>query len=268
MYPELFRIGPVVVSSYGLMLATAFMVGMYLTTRLVRQRNMDEDAVVNLAFGIIISAIVGSRLLYVLTHLSEFEGRWQYTFLPIQPDGSIGLSGLIFLGGFIGAVITGYIYVRMKKLPVWKTADSVAPSLALGLAFGRIGCFLNGCCFGRACDLPWGVQFPVGSPATAFMGDVHLHPTQLYSSAYALLIFALLIWMNHKKMADGIMAGTFLVLYGLSRFTVDFFRYYESQMQVGPLYMNQVISIILILGGLLIIWQSRQKESAKSAITS
>ena len=179
MYPELIRIGPVVVSSYGLMLAIAFIAGMTLTTRMARQRGIDEDNIINLAFLIMVSAIVGSRLLYVLTHLEEFRGRWLYTFLPVQPDGSIGLSGLIFLGGLIGAIITGVAYAIYKKLPVWPTADSIAPAVALGLVFGRLGCFLNGCCFGKACAMPWAVIFPAHSPAGAILPGAHIHPTQL-----------------------------------------------------------------------------------------
>ena len=264
MYPELFRIGPIAISSYGVMLAAAFIIGVMITTRLARQRGIDEDAIINLTFLVMISAIIGSRLLYVLMHLQEFRGRWIYTFLPLQPDGTIGLSGLIFLGGLIAAVITGVWYVRRKKLPLWKTADSLAPAVAFGLFLGRIGCFLNGCCFGKACALPWGVKFPGQSPAGAIMGDVHLHPTQLYSSSYALLIFALLMWLNARKSFDGALTAAFLILYGISRFTVDFFRFYESQMQIGFLDLNQIISLLMIAGGVFIFFKHKQAQKPAS----
>ncbi len=266
MYPELFRIGPLAISSYGLLLASAFVAGIYITLRLGRQRGIDEDALTNLAFLAMVSAIIGSRLLYVLTHLAEFRGRWRYTFLPVQPDGTIGLSGLIFLGGVIGALISGLIYAAYKKLPVWPTADSFAPAVAFGLFLGRMGCFLNGCCFGKACELPWGVKFPGGSPAGVIMGTVPLHPTQLYAAAYALLIFLFLLWLNRKKVFPGALSAAFLIGYGLSRFTVDFFRYYESEMQVGFLYLNQVISLVMIAGGAaVLVWRSTLSQKAAQA---
>lgn len=252
MYPELIRIGPVVIGSYGLMLAIAFIVGIFVTTKLSEQRNIDGDRVLNLCFIILVSAIIGSRLLYVVTHLDEFRGRWLYTFLPVQPDGSIGLNGLIFLGGFIGALLASLWYVRRRDIPPFKMADSVAPALALGLFFGRIGCFLNGCCFGKECDAAWGMQFPIESPAGFIMGDAVIHPTQLYSSGYALLIFGVLMYLNRKKIAEGWLAASFLVLYGVARFVVDFFRYYEQEMIViGGLDWNQIISLCMIAGGLV-----------------
>lgn len=266
MYPELFRIGPVAISSYGLLLASAFVAGIYISLRLARQRGLDEDAMINLAFLAMVSAIIGSRLLYVVTHLAEFRGRWRYTFLPVQPDGTIGLSGLIFLGGVIAAVITGVIYAAYKKLPVWPTADSIAPAVAFGLFLGRIGCFLNGCCFGKACDLPWAVSFPGGSPAGVIMGQIPLHPTQLYAATYALLIFLFLLWLNRRKAFPGALSAAFLIGYGLSRFTVDFFRYYENQMQVGFLYLNQVISLVMIAGGVaILVWRPGFSQKAAEA---
>ncbi|RMI04822.1 MAG: prolipoprotein diacylglyceryl transferase [Calditrichaeota bacterium] len=258
MHPELVRIGPVIVSSYGLMLALSFIIGISLSTRLAAKRGVSKDDVINLAFVIMLSAIVGARLMYVVFHLDEFRGRWEYTFLPIQRDGSIGLSGLVLLGGVIGALLAGLVYIKYKKLPFWKISDSIAPSLALGIFLGRIGCFLNGCCFGKACDLPWGVQFPPTSPAGAIMGPVHLHPTQLYSSFYGLIIFGVLMWLERRQPQPGTLSAVFLVLYGVARFTVDFFRFYESQMFVFPgLDVNQLISLVMLGTGAMLLWKKR-----------
>lgn len=254
MYQELFRIGPLTVNSYGVMLALAFIVGIFLAIRKAKKRGIDSDSIVNLAFVVMISAIVGSRLFYVLFHLSEFKGRWIYTFLPVQPDGTIGLGGLIFLGGFVGALLSGAIYVHLKKLSFWKVVDSVAPSLALGLFLGRIGCFLNGCCYGKACDLPWGVIFPPHSPAGYEMGGVAIHPTQLYSSAYALIIFIILVLLDKKERFDGFLFSIFLILYGASRFIVDIFRFYESQMfLIDGIGFNQLLSLLLIGAGVILL---------------
>lgn len=254
MHPELFRIGPLIVNSYGLMLALAFIVGIFLAIKKAEKRGIDSNTIVNLAFIVMISAIIGSRLFYVLFHLEEFKGRWVYTFLPIQPDGSIGLGGLIFLGGFLGALLSGGIYLYKKKISFLKVVDSVAPSLAIGLFFGRIGCFLNGCCFGKACDLPWAVTFPPYSPAGYQMGNIAIHPTQLYSSAYGLLIFIILMLLDKKEHYDGFIFGIFLVLYGVSRFTVDFYRFYETQMfLIDGIEFNQLVSLLLVIGGIVLL---------------
>lgn len=263
MYPELLRFGPVVISSYGVMLALAFLAGIFITLKLAERRGIDPNGVLNLVLIIMVSAIAGSRLLYVLTHTSEFEGRWKYAFLPIQPDGTVGLSGLIFLGGFIAALLSGAVYVKYKQMPFWEIADSIAPALAFGLFLGRIGCFLNGCCFGLACDLPWAVQFPAHSPAAAMMGSLFIHPTQLYSALYNLLIFFILLSAERKKMFSGFLAGSFMVLYGISRFSVDFFRYYEKEMRVGAgLDLNQVISLLMVIAGLVVVI-SRKRGAEK-----
>ncbi len=255
MHPELFRIGPLVINSYGIMLALAFLVGLWITIQLGKKRGLDPDTITNLAVVIMLSSIFGARLLYVLFHLNEFRGRWIYTFVPIQPDGTIGLGGLILLGGVIAAFIAGTWYVHKKQLPFWKIADSVAPALAIGLFFGRIGCFLNGCCFGKACDLPWGVVFPENSPAGYVFRGIPVHPTQLYSSLYGLVIFLILIFWERRQPFDGFLFALFLILYGIARFTVDFFRYYESQMFIlAGLDFNQVVSLIMVLSGIGILY--------------
>lgn len=243
------------------MLALAFIVGLFLAIKKAEKKGIDSNIIVNLAFIVMISAIIGSRLFYVLFHLEEFKGRWVYTFLPIQPDGSIGLGGLIFLGGFLGALLSGGIYLYKKKISFLKVVDSVAPSLAIGLFFGRIGCFLNGCCFGKACDLPWAVTFPPHSPAGYQMGNIAIHPTQLYSSAYGLLIFIILMLLDKKVHYDGFLFGVFLVLYGVSRFTVDFYRFYETQMfLIDGIEFNQLVSLLLVIGGIVLLLVLKRGE--------
>ncbi|GAB4331034.1 MAG: prolipoprotein diacylglyceryl transferase [Calditrichia bacterium] len=255
MHPELFRIGPLAVHSYGLMLAISFVVGIFLASKLAEKRGIKGDEIVNLGFVIIVSSVIGARLFYVLFHLDEFRGRWIYTFWPVQEDGTVGLGGLILLGGVIFAFIAGALYIRRKKMRFLPVADSLVPGLAFGIFLTRIGCFLNGCCFGKACDLPWGVVFPEHSPAGAVLPGIHLHPTQLYSSAYGLIIFFILIFLEKREKNDGLLLGTFLVLYGISRFTVDFFRYYESQMFLfAGLDFNQVVSLLMLIAGATLLY--------------
>ncbi len=266
MHPELFRIGPFAVHSYGVMLALSFILGIYVAVKKGEKRGIDGDAIVNLGFIIIIASIVGARLFYVIFHTEEFTGRWLYAFWPVQEDGTVGLGGLILLGGFILAVTASAIYIRIKRLKFWRLADSIAPSIALGVFLTRIGCYLNGCCFGVACDYPWGVNFPAYSPAGATMGDLYIHPTQLYSSLYGLAIFGILMFLDRKPNFDGLLIGSFLILYGIARFTVDFFRYYENQMFIiDGLQFNQVVSIIMFISGIAILVYQR-KASRKMRI--
>ena len=253
MHPELFRIGPFAIHSYGVMLALSFILGIYLAVRQGEKKGLKGDEIVNLGFIIILSSIIGARLFYVLFHLNEFQNRWIYAFWPVQEDGTVGLGGLILLGGFLLAFASSAVYMYLKKLNFWQFADSVAPSIALGVFFTRIGCYLNGCCFGRECDLAWGVVFPTYSPAGAIMGDVHIHPTQLYSSFYGLLILGILLWLDARYYFQGMTVSLFLILYGISRFSVDFFRYYESQMFViGNLQFNHVVSLLMFISGIIL----------------
>lgn len=254
MYPELLRIGPFVVSSYGVMMALAFICGVLITSWLAEKRKIDNDEVINLSFVILLSSILGARALYVLFHLPEFEGRWIYTIWPVQKDGTVGLSGMILLGGVIGAVFASILYIRIKELPLWKVSDSVAPALAFGLFLGRIGCFLNGCCLGKPCDLPWGVPNPHHQQLGVTVGNLHIHPTQLYASAYGLFIFLLLFRFERQNYSEGLLTGSFLILYGTGRFVIDFFRFYERQMFIaGGFGLNQMISLVMFLAGVAIL---------------
>jgi phosphatidylglycerol:prolipoprotein diacylglycerol transferase len=259
MHPELFRIGPLAIQSYGVMLALSFIVGIYVAVYLGEKKGLKGDDIVNISFISIISSIIGSRLFYVVFHVEEFQGRWVYIFWPVQENGTIGIGGLILLGGFLLAFFSSLVYIYRKKLNFWKLADSIAPAIALGIFLTRIGCFLNGCCFGKVCDLPWGIKFPFNSPAGSVMGEIHVHPTQLYSSLYGILIFIVLIFLNRYKLFDGVLIGTFFVLYGISRFFIDFYRFYERQMFIlDGLQFNQLVSLMMLVTGLSILFYRYQ----------
>ena len=265
MHPVIFRMGSFELRSYGLLLAISFLVGIFMATRRAKKKNVDPNKIMDLSVIIIISSIVGSRLLYVLAHLDEFKGHWLDTFNPFQSNGQIGLAGLTLLGGVVLTFITGYIYLRMKKLPFLIFADIVMPSVAFGIFLTRIGCYLNGCCFGVPCAPHWGVVFHPESAAGNFYQGIPLYPTQLYSSAYGLVIFFLLLWLERWQKADGFLLYWFLILYGISRFTVDFFRYYESSMvfmRIGEigLSVNQGISLLFMLVGAFFLIRSYLKQ--------
>ncbi len=258
MHPILFRIGSFEIRSYGFMLALSFLFGIYVATRRAKKNGIDPNHILDLSVLIIISAIVGSRLLYVLFHLDEFRGRWLDTINPVQSDGQIGIAGLILLGGIILSFISSFIYLRVKKLSFLKFADIVIPSVGLGIFLTRIGCYLNGCCFGLPCEehSTFCSTFPPNSAAGSHFPGVALIPTQLYSSLYGLIIFGALLVLERWKKFDGFLFLWFLILYGLSRFIIDFFRYYEDSMVLLSLNgsyisLNQGISLLFVAAGIL-----------------
>lgn len=262
MYPKLFQIGPFAVHTYGVMLALAFLIGIAISRKRAIAVGEKEDHIINLSYIIIIAAIVGSRLFYVLFHISEFQGRWKYTFWPVQEDGTIGIGGLILLGGVIFAIAASFFYVRHHKLDFLKYGDIAAPVIPLGIFFGRLGCFFNGCCFGEECGLPWAVSFPPESPAGAIMGQAALHPTQLYESFFNLLLFiGIILFSKYFKKYDGTLFSIFLIGYGIERFIVDFFRHYEEQMFLLPgLDFNQIVSLVMVAGGAVFLMRNRLKK--------
>ncbi len=265
MQPVLFKIGAFELRGYGLMLALSFLLGIMLAVHRAKKRDVNPNHVMDLSVIILISAIVGSRFLYVIAHLDEFRGHWLDTINPFQSSGQIGLAGLTLLGGVILSFISSFIYLRRKKLPFLRFADVVIPSVGLGIFLTRIGCFLNGCCYGLPCEQGhFCLTFPPDSAAGSIFPGVPLIPTQLYSSLYGLIIFVVLLALDRRRHFEGYLFYWFLILYGLSRFIIDFFRYYESSMvlfEIGGkgLSVNQGISILFIISGVMALYYGSQR---------
>lgn len=266
MYPTLLKVGPLLVRSYGLMLALSFLLGIYLAMGRAKRAGVEPKKVTDLSILVIIASIVGARLFYVLFHLPQFADHPLDIVNPFQSSGAIGIYGLTMYGGFILAIVVGTWYMKKSGLPLLKMMDIFAPSIALGIFITRIGCFLNGCCFGKPSDLPWAVAFPLESPAGLTFPSIRIHPTQLYSSLYGLGIFGLLLFLERAKRFDGFGFWAFITLYSAARFGVDFLRYYEDSMTLfefgsGSLSVNQGISLPLFILGLFMIFKlSRVKE--------
>ena len=261
MYPVIFRIGGFELHTYGVMLALAFAAGIYLAVKRGKRYGFTFDQIYTISMIVVVSAIIGSRIAYVLLHLNEFQGRWLDTISPIQSDGQIGISGLVMLGGVIAAVISVILYFRWKKLSVGEIADVLAPCTALGFAIGKVGCFFNGCCFGKESHLPWAMRFPPGSIAHYVMGNTPIHPTQLYAITCYLLIFIILVKSEKNKEFHGFLFALFLILYGIFRFINEMFRYYEGS-EAGmkllhfpgfDITFSQIVSLIMLAAGLITI---------------
>ena len=273
MLPVLFRIGALEIRSYGLLLALSFLIGIYFSVYRAKKRNVDPNHIMDLSVILIISAIVGSRLLYVLFHLEEFKGRWLDTFNPFQSNGQIGLAGLTVLGGIILCFISSYVFLRRRKLSFFEIADIMIPAVGLGILLTRIGCYLNGCCYGLPCeDHTLGcVTFPPDSAAGSHFQGIPLVPAQLYSSLYGLIIFVSLLIAERWKKFDGFLLALFFMLYGISRYIIDIYRYYEDSMvilSIGDrgMSLNQGISLtFVIIGIILIIYGYKKVNNIMSA---
>jgi phosphatidylglycerol:prolipoprotein diacylglycerol transferase len=263
MHRTLVELGPLAIRSYGVMLAIAFWVGIELSMRLARKRGLDSTSILDLGIVVLISSVVGSRLLYVVTHLSEYQH---------DPTGvfKVWEGGLTFYGGLVAAVIFGIAHLRRSGAPVLVATDVVAPQIALGIAIARIGCFLNGCCFGRETDLPWACEFPPDSQAGWVLAGKSLHPTQIYSSIANFVIFLILWRLLHRNLRAGTVFYSFLVIYGVWRLVIDFFRYYEPSMygNLGgaAVTWNQALSVGLIgIGTALLLRLRRSGEAHHSS---
>ena len=184
-------------------------------------------------------------------------------FWPVGAGGQIGISGLILYGGLIAATAVAVIYLRVHRLNVLQFTDFLAPSLGLGEFFTRIGCFLNGCCYGTPTDSCVGVVFPHESAAGFYFPQTPIHPAQLYNSFAGLTIFFLLLFLERYKKFDGFTSLMYFTLYATGRFTIDFFRYYEKKMIVFGLSQNQIISIVVFVVSvsLLILFSKRTAGS-------
>lgn len=257
MHRTLFGIGPFEIHLYGVMLAVAFWLGIELSMKLAKRRGMEPTSIIDLGIIVLISSVAGARFFYVVTHMAEYEHDVLGVF-------KVWEGGLSFYGGLAAGVAFGIGYLVRRGLPVLEVTDIVAPQIALGIAIARIGCFLNGCCFGKPSDLPWACEFPRDSLAGWVMPGAALHPTQIYSAIVNFIIFLLLWRLLRRGLAKGSVFFMLLVTYGAWRFMVDFLRYQEDHMYLrflpGDLTWTQVISLGIIIVGLVMLLRSKRHD--------
>lgn len=262
MHPELFHVGVLHLRSFGFMMAVAFLFGTWLGLREAKRLGLDEDRLVNVILITLIASVIGARGLYVLEHLAEFRRSWGSVF-------ALWEGGLTLYGGIVAGTFAGLVAAKRMGLSPWRTADALAPSLAIGVAFGRVGCFLNGCCYGRPTSLPIGVRFPPGSFAALEFGDQPVHPSQLYNSAAALVLFAVLWWARRRVRTAGVLFWSFVALFAIVRILIDFTRSYEAEAVVlrgaVPVTESQATSFVLALfAAMMIVRLQRGDERARA----
>lgn len=219
------------------------------------------------------ATVIGGRLNYVAVNYEEFAHDYWKIVNPYQ-GGVLRLSGIRINGGLALTIVACVGYLRWNRLPVLKTLDVMMPSVALIECFLRLGCFFNGCCYGTATSMPWGVTFPAGSPAGAYQRlQLHppspIHPTQIYSSLYGLVIFVVLLAIErHGKRFPGSTLCYFLMMYGAARFVVELFRHYHDRagMWLG-LTHNQHLSIVLLVGSAAAVTYLRRNSAAIQAVS-
>ena len=289
MYPIIFEYKGLVISSYGLMLMFAFVICNYLLKKYLITINQDPKVGDDIIFYAAIGGIVGAKLYYIIEGIPTgeakynidgfiliFKGIFSFSFEKLAQGINQFGSGLVFLGGLIGGMLSVTVYIKKNKLDWLTVGDWVAPYLALGHAIGRIGCFLVGDCYGKPCHLPWAVSFPQGLPATTYEnfqyyypnifinyiqsnfnpGDIiSVHPTQLYESFIYFMVFIILLKIREYKVFNGFVIYQYLLLAGLARFFIEFFR-------LNPKYIlgfsgAQFISLIMIFISLMLLYKNK-----------
>ena len=241
MHPILFEIGGFPVYTYGVMLAAAYLLGLQFALRRARGRGLDPNRVMDLGIWIIVSALVGAKLLLLAVEWDVY-GRNPRELLTLVR------SGGVFYGGLIVAVLVAMAYMWRHRMPIWHVSDVFAPGIALGHVVGRLGCFFAGCCFGRPADVPWAVTFHsehaqlnVGTPL-----GIPLHPTQLYEAGAELLILAGLLLLERRgRPFAGRTFWVYMLLYGVSRFIIEFYRG-DSRGTVGMFSTSQFVSLLIV----------------------
>jgi phosphatidylglycerol:prolipoprotein diacylglycerol transferase len=261
MYPRLFELGPITVYTYGVLLAAAYLLGLRFAMVRAKARGLDAVRVLDLGIYIIISALVGAKLLLLITDFRSFRADPRELL-------TLARSGGVFYGGLILAVIVALWYIRRAGLPLWTTCDVFAPGIALGHVVGRFGCFFAGCCFGKPTTLPWGITFtdPFAAANVGTPLGVHLHPTQLYEAgAEALILLGLLLTEKKGKPYPGRTFWLYILLYAVSRFIIEYFRG-DERGTVGIFSTSQFISLILApLAIGMLVYLARAKAPAPKA---
>lgn len=252
MHPVLFHAFGFTIYAYGVLVALAFIGGFALITRRAAQAGENPDDYLEAALWFIISGIGGARIFYFLWFPEVFFAH------PLQTLLSSG--GLVWYGGVIGVLLAILIYTRIKKINLFRFMDIVSPAAALGLAIGRIGCLMAGCCFGSVCALPWAIRYPI----THETQGIPVHPAPLYETGLMLIVMTVLLRLDRRKPFLGFTTGWFFILAGIVRFAVEAVRGDRLVWLTGlGLSASQVVSLLGALLGAGILALGAKKQPLK-----
>lgn len=245
------------INAYGAMLTVGFILGTLTAVRLGIRRGIAAERLLDLGLFVLVGAIIGARVVYVM--ITPNAG----PLFDLNLIMAKGLGGLSFHGGLLGGLLAATAYMLITRQPYWRMADCTAPGIALGYAITRIGCFLNGCCFGKICDLPWAVTFPMPAPyGTGPEGPVppfapfgqiaHVHPVQLYATLMGLIMYGILLLLSRKQSLGraGRLFMVFLMLEGIERYVMEIFRFPDTHFQ-GAVTPAQFFSALIIIIGVI-----------------
>lgn len=254
MHPLLFQVGPFPVYTYGVLVATGVLLGLWYARRQAPRAGLDPDKVWNLGIYMVLVALLLAKVWLVLT-------AWGYYTRHPREIFSIATfqSGGTFYGGIVGAIATILLYTYFQKMPLIAVMDTFGAALPLGHAIGRLGCFMAGCCWGKPTNVPWGVEFtnPLAADLAGTPLGVHLHPTQLYEASLEFLNFLFLVWLAGRQRFRGQLIGAYFMLYGVERGTLEFFRGDPGRTLLfhGSTSLMQLVSVGLILTGAFLWWR-------------
>lgn len=279
---------------YGLMLAVGFGTATYFAGRRAATVGIHPDVIWDMTMWLLIPGIIGARITYLLQYGYRVFAEANSVGAVLKATIALWDGGIVFYGGVIGGIVGLWIYCRKHKIRPLLMADVIMPSLFIGLGFGRIGCFLYGCCFGAACTLPWAVHFPddsmtfeslsARSAATGqklieadgvpiavnelsklttepVLTTIALHPTQVYSSVLAFLLAALLIWFFRRRPFDGAVMAMGAILYPIARFVLEIIRDDEGGRMGTGLTFSQLMSIGLFVSGCIVMWWLQRQST-------
>jgi phosphatidylglycerol:prolipoprotein diacylglycerol transferase len=258
MFPDLFSLGPLTIHTYGLFMAAGFFFGMIVTLKIAKLEGITPQQIMDMGLIIILSAIVGSRLMHILLNITYYSQEPEAIF-------KIWQGGLVFSGGIIGVIIAMFWYAKRRKLSLLKIGDLWAPAASVGQAIGRIGCFMSGCCYGKPTDLKWGVVFT--HPNSLAPLNIPLHPTQIYSSMSGFIIFFILLKIRSKKTFEGQVFLWFLILHSTARLVIERFRGdYRGIILNTDMSVTQLITIFILIASVVALIVLKPKTGKQSNV--
>ena len=256
MKNELLTIGPFTIYGYGLMIAIGIVAGCLTAEYRARKQGLDSEQIFPMILWCLVGGFLCAKLLFWITEWKSIVQDPGFMMETLS-------SGFVVFGGIIGGILTGFLYCRIKGLIFFKYADVILPSVALAQGFGRIGCFLAGCCYGKETESVFSVIFQNSEYAP---NHVALIPTQLYSSGLDFLHFLLLLLIARNKKEDGQVTACYLIFYSIGRFVIEFFRGDIIRGSVGILSTSQFISIFTGIAGIVLLIRIRKKRDSKSSV--